>query len=78
MNKPDDYDLYIEEGMKAEECRYYEEMQYLNDLNEMIDVKVKEWWKTKRVITENEDKLRVLEKEIRELENHQKVNKFNK
>lgn len=27
MNRPDDYDLYIEEGMQAEEARYYEDME---------------------------------------------------
>ena len=30
MDRPDDYDLYIEEGMQAEEARYYEEMEYSN------------------------------------------------
>lgn len=27
MNRPDGYDLYLEEGMQAEEARYYEEME---------------------------------------------------
>lgn len=37
MNRPDDYDLYLEEGMQAEEARYYEEI-----LKEESKIKSKE------------------------------------
>ncbi len=33
MNRPDDYDLYLEEGMKEEEARYTERLDYENQLN---------------------------------------------
>lgn len=35
MNRPDDYDLYIEEGMQEEEARYYEEMEHLNYIEDV-------------------------------------------
>ena len=41
MNRPDDYDLYVEEGMQAEEARYYEEMEYLERENKELKDEIK-------------------------------------
>lgn len=36
MDRPDGYDLYLEEGMQAEEARYYEEMERIMDKKEQL------------------------------------------